>query len=393
MRIIFLYPDPPVPWGNAASRWYYVQFRQLTKRGHQVTAFCCSADPEKYRTEIDHLFPQDEFDLRVFATDQRGTVIGKIQSLIHPNSYLLSSELKKNLQRELAKGYDILHLQSQWVGYISGYHPEKTVMEIHFLHSIDFHSHDPRHIKDYLIRYYLLKKEKDMVKKFKNKITLSSRLKDAMTNLSPGHQITVIPLAIDLSLYSFIPADKRPDPSTQIVTLIGSMGWIPTYSAAKRIVFNIWPLILSQLPKAELRIVGWGAKKISASCDLMENIEIIENVPDIKPYFANASILLYPPARASGMKVKVVEAMAFGLPVVSNADGLEGIPAVDSIHALIAESDQELADKAVSLLKNSEMQERMRNQARNLIEEVIHTDKVLNRLENTYLNLTKTSQD
>ena len=57
----------------------------------------------------------------------------------------------------------------------------------------------------------------------------------------------------------------------------------------------------------------------------LPDVSIEENVPDIRPYFERSSVFLYPPARGSGMKIKVLEAMAFGMPLVTTEHGAEGM--------------------------------------------------------------------
>ncbi len=84
------------------------------------------------------------------------------------------------------------------------------------------------------------------------------------------------------------------------------------------------------------------------------------------------------------MKVKVMEAFAFGTPVVTTMDGIEGIPAEDGVHAGVSDHDKGLIDRTVTLLMNSEQRLRQRRAARELIEH--HCDPVpaLDLLEGVY---------
>ena len=134
------------------------------------------------------------------------------------------------------------------------------------------------------------------------------------------------------------------------MSLIGSFTWEPTFSAAIRLITRLWPEIRRRVPEARLQVVGWGARRALAEFLNVDGVMIEEDVPDTAPYFESTDVLLYAPNSASGMKVKVLEAFAYGVAVVTNADGVEGIPARDGVHAGIAEDDEGLITRTVSLL-------------------------------------------
>ena len=91
-------------------------------------------------------------------------------------------------------------------------------------------------------------------------------------------------------------------------------------------------------------------------------------MPDTIPYFRTIDALLYAPPRGSGMKVKVLEAFALGTSVVTNTEGIEGLPASDGVHAGVAEDDAGLIDRAVALLRDPALRESRRLAARTLLE-------------------------
>jgi glycosyltransferase involved in cell wall biosynthesis len=116
----------------------------------------------------------------------------------------------------------------------------------------------------------------------------------------------------------------------------------------------------------------------------MPDVEIFENVPETRPFFEQSSLLLYAPSRGSGMKVKVLEAMAFGLPVVTTSEGVEGLNARDGVHAGIAEDDAGLVDRSVALLTDTTLQNSLRRAARRLIEVECDPSRTLDIVEGIY---------
>ncbi|HEY2857559.1 MAG TPA: glycosyltransferase, partial [Terracidiphilus sp.] len=116
----------------------------------------------------------------------------------------------------------------------------------------------------------------------------------------------------------------------------------------------------------------------------LPDVTISENVPEMRPYFERAGVMLYAPGRGSGMKIKILEAMALGVPVVTTSEGVEGIPAVDSEHAGICENDAGLIERTINLLKDPLLQNRQRRAARQLLERHCSPARTLDGIERIY---------
>lgn len=203
-----------------------------------------------------------------------------------------------------------------------------------------------------------------------------------MKRINPRAEITTVPVGIDASLYEYIPDDRR---STEpILTLIGSMNWYPGYSAAIRLLTRLWPEIKRRVPAARLQIVGWKARERLGEYLDLADVNIEENVPETRPYFEKTSVFLYAPSRGSGMKIKILEAMGFGIPIVTTREGVEGLPAVDGVHAGVCEDDAGLIERAVSLLQDPERQNRQRLEARRLLESHCGPAPTLDAIESIY---------
>ena len=138
------------------------------------------------------------------------------------------------------------------------------------------------------------------------------------------------------------------------------------------------------MPQAKCRIVGWSARSVLKEFLNLEDVEIIENVPDIQPYFNEASLLLYAPARGSGMKIKIQEAMLFGVPVVTTSEGAEGLPLEDMVHCGLADDDEVLVERALEILQSTHLQENLRKNARTLILECCHPKRTVDEIEAFY---------
>ncbi len=151
--------------------------------------------------------------------------------------------------------------------------------------------------------------------------------------------MALAPLTLD-------PAHYAPAPLAEPVAgLIGTAAWPTTAAATERLVRDVWPLVVRAVPAARLRVAGRGMESLVSGA---EGVEVVGEVPSAADFLSGLSVLLFPLDRGSGMKVKTLEAIATGVPVVTTRHGAEGIDAGDGV--VVAETDAELARAAASVL-------------------------------------------
>lgn len=386
LRIVLVMMEPPLPFGNAAARWFYVLLKGLVERGHDVTVFA-ACSKEKEIEQARSLFPAPQYDLRMYPFGvSKGGLRGKWDTLTKPFSFMFTETFKADLDAELARGFDVLHLEQLWCGWVALDHAEKSLMNVHHLVWIDLSEEKVRTLIQIKNRAVTFTAERRLVRVFKHFRSCSPRLVGPMLGVNPGADITTVPVGLDTSLYPYIPDDRRSTVPT--LTLIGTMFWYPGYSAAVRLLTRLWPEIKRQVPDARLQIVGWKAREKLAEHVGKPDVTIEENVPETRPYFENTSVFLYAPSRGSGMKIKILEAMGFGVPVVTTSEGVEGLPAVDGVHAGVADDDAGLIERAVALLKDPDRQNRQREAARALVEAHCGPAPTLDAVEAIYERMT-----
>jgi glycosyltransferase involved in cell wall biosynthesis len=154
-----------------------------------------------------------------------------------------------------------------------------------------------------------------------------------------------------------------------VVGLLGSMHWYPTRSAAQRLIKNIWPIVKARRPDAKLLVAGWNARKyLQPLIPDDSGIMLEENIRQPVDFFSRAAVMVYTPARGSGMKVKNLESMAYGVPVVTTWEGVEGMDYTNGVDCCVEETDQALADRVLELLNDRQKRLSMRANARGLME-------------------------
>jgi len=381
-RIIVVLLDPPDPFGNAGARWYYVLLKGLSERGYSCTCFTsCRDRAEAQRTLA--LFPQPDFDVRCYERPAREP-FGKLRTFVYPHSRMLSAELLRDLNAELARGYDVLHLEQLWSGWAGLKHTERAFINVHYLFDLDFAERVPESFAERILNLRQSQATRSILRRYNHVAAVSDQLAAHIRRVNPRACVHAIPLSLDLSLYPLL----RDTPErTPVLGLIGSFNWQPTVAAGLRLVRDLWPAIHRQVPSARLRLIGRDACSAMRDYRGRPDIELIENVPDILPYFSELDVMLYPPRHGSGMKVKVMEAFALGLPVVTTAAGVEGMPARDGIEAGIAETDEGLIARSVALLGDSSLRQARRRQAREFMERQCNAARSFAALDAVYASM------
>jgi glycosyltransferase involved in cell wall biosynthesis len=161
-----------------------------------------------------------------------------------------------------------------------------------------------------------------------------------------------------------VPAEPPNRGAAPMLLHIGTMFYPPNADAVRWFVAEVFGLIRAAVPDARFVVVGARPPAdIAALHDPARGIEVCGYVPDIAPLLAEAAATVVPTRAGSGMRVKILEAMAVGLPVVSTTVGAEGIAVVPETHVLIADDAPAFADAAVRLLTDPALRARLRAQA------------------------------
>ncbi len=307
----------------------------------------------------------------------------KWRTLRAPFSYNLSNGLRADLARELRSGYDVLHLEQLWTGYLAEQH-QRSLVAVHHLITLDLGGlelgRNPRLV---LGRHLMGRSERRLLRRLQAITTLSDRLAGSIQSINRRARVFVVPFALDPSLYPWT-ANDRAEP---VIGFLGSMKWMPSYLAARRLITRVFPLVKRSVPGAKLLIAGWDAREVLVDFLNYPDVTILENVPDARAYFDRLQLLVYPLPQGSGVKVKVLEAMAWGIPVVTTTDGVEGIEAIDGEHCFVADEDAMIAQRVIELLRNADLRRSFRKRARALIEDQHSPVPVVDRLERVYQRL------
>ena len=179
-----------------------------------------------------------------------------------------------------------------------------------------------------------------------------------------GHEnkVEILPNCIDLRDYQDLDVTRRPNH----LIFTGSFTYEPNYQAMQWFVSHVYPLILRQIPDTHLIISGDHA---GLSLPQMENITLAGYIDDIRSLIASCDISIAPLWIGGGTRLKILEAMAIGIPVVATSKGAEGLMAKNGNNILIADDPHTFAMHVVSLLREKEMRDCLSSNAAKLVKE------------------------
>jgi glycosyltransferase involved in cell wall biosynthesis len=192
----------------------------------------------------------------------------------------------------------------------------------------------------------LLRGELDVRRRARWLLVSSEEIRGQLAAAAPHAEVVAVPLALDPSHYT--PGATL---DSTVAGLIGMARWPPTANAVERLLTRVWPLVLERRPEARLLLAGDGMEH-SAFSHLpdLPGVEWRGRVPSAAEFLRELGVLLYPLGAGSGLKVKVLEALALGIPVVTTPDGAEGLGARDGV--AVESEDGSIALATVALLED-----------------------------------------
>ncbi|MBP7691637.1 MAG: glycosyltransferase [Anaerolineales bacterium] len=203
-----------------------------------------------------------------------------------------------------------------------------------------------------------------LVREFDAVLAVSEEDRAALVEAAGGPRpVTVIPIAVDVD---DLPVVAR-GPAARRLVHVGTMYWPPNIDGMLWFIREVYPLIRAQVPDVGLDVIGARPPQELLACNGAD-IAVTGYVPDLPPYLEQAAAFVVPLRAGGGMRVKILEALARGLPLVTTSLGCEGIAVEHGRHVLIADTPEALARETVRLLTDRPLADALGRAGRRLIE-------------------------
>jgi polysaccharide biosynthesis protein PslH len=280
---------------------------------------------------------------------------------------LIISGLREPLTRALAAhAFDVVHLASGVTAGLKGdVDPSPIVVAVEAWH---LNVAAARELDPWLVRPFRRLEERRVrrfeareLPKFARVVMVTEQDAAAVQQLAPGLRPVVIPNGVDSVAFA-ARSQEAEEPGHLVFT--GALGYPPNVTAAKILAERIFPLVRASVPQARLSIVGRAPGAEVSRLGLLDGVQVVPDVPDIRPWLHRAQVYVCPMISGTGIKNKLLEAMACARPSVATPLACQGIHVQTERELLIADGDQALAAAVTRLLGDAPLRTRLGAAAR-----------------------------
>ena len=310
-------------------------------------------------------------------------------NLLSPHPYSVQRHRSAPMRRvvgqlDAQEQVDLWH--AEWTPYVNNLHSYvKTpwIIDAHNIESLIWQRYaevEPNPLKAWYIRQQCRKFEEFERKAFRDArcvITTTECDADLARTRFGAQRVEVVSNGVDLSRFEFVGEGRDP----YELLFLGSLAWRPNLEAVQQLLDRIFPDILAAEPKAKLTIVGleppaWLSSRVAA----MPRVSLHGSVPDVRPYLYRCGALLVPLSIGGGSRIKILEALASGCPVIATAVGAEGLELRRDVDYMHVDAVDAFAATTISAIGNYSKLARTATAGNQVVRRLYGWDKLSRRL-------------
>ena len=393
MKILQLCNKPPYPPVDGGTLAMHRITEGLLSAGHEVKVLTVATDKHPLQTQlIDDKYQQQTqiesvyIDLKVKALDAGVALLcGDSYNVKRYESRAMEQRIVELLE---AESYDIVQIESIFLT------PYLPAIRNHSQARIVLRAHNVEH---QIWRQNALQLPLSMKRWYMKKLALALRMYelehinefDAIACISPldadyfkangcRRPMVVVPFAIDPQ-----PEVPQSDIEQGSIYHLGAMDWTPNVDSVRWFLDKVWPQVESSIPNAKLYLAGR-----SMPSDLMERCSsrvVVEGqIPDAHAYMRSKQINLVPLLSGSGIRVKILEAMAMGQCVIATTIGANGIDCTDGEDILIADTPSQMVQQLQRCFADPSLPRHIGANGRQLVQQQYANGVLTQRLQQLY---------
>lgn len=383
MRILFLTQVLPLPLDAGPKiRAYYV-LRYLVEAGHEVSllSFVRADDSPTAIESLKKLCKHVETVPMVRSL--HGDLWSGIRSLLSNRSFLIVRDERSEMRRRVqalceSRSFDAVHSDQLWMApYALGASALRKILDQHnavFQIPRRLAAGEKSRVKRSILKLEakkLAKYEAETCVQFDRVVWVSSADLEALRSSRSARSAAlaagpVIPICVDPSVV----VNSENKTRRFRVTFLGGMHWPPNAEGVKWFLKEVWPQVASVVPDAVLTLIGKRPPRLPASSP--GKIESVGFTPDVKRYINETAVFIVPLLAGGGMRVKILDAWSWRLPVVSTTIGAEGLETKHGENILLADTAGAFGESVVQVLRNRSLANLLSEQGRGTVE--IHYD-------------------
>jgi sugar transferase (PEP-CTERM/EpsH1 system associated) len=394
MNVLFLSPWLPWPPYDGARIRILETLRYLSRR-HSVTLLTTVRQPEEVKHESALNGLCEKIVTTLLSKQVRPLLQRFSRGLVRRMPLIQSFHYDSNLAQKVhqltsQESYDIVHMEfpflAPYLDAVSSRSRAKKVLSMHNVESIRFTrelgcpTYNGRWLAIQYDRLFFESWEKRAVRQFDGISAVSELERMWIQQHAPTATVELVPNGVDTKYFSATCALK----SNLSLVFTGLMDHPPNVDAVVWFCNEILPRLRHKIPRLSFKIVGSRPHTKVLELGKRDGVQVTGEVADIRPYLAEASALVVPLRSGAGTRLKILETMAMGRPVISTTLGAEGLDVTPEVDILIADSPDEFVDRIVLLFASPESANRLAMAGRQLVVEKYDWRLCLGRLENLY---------
>jgi len=360
MNILFVAPRVPYPLDTGGKIRTFNLLKQAAK-GHRVTLLSFAFGGE----HLDHRDAFEELGVDVVTVPGRDAITAKaaLSALVRGLPLSVAKYRSRAMAQAIVRAvrtrpidlayFDHIHM-GQYIGLVPGI---PAVVDEHNVECLILKrlARNERH----LLRRLLIRAEAAKMARLEKRVcakafrTLFVSDEDKLNFEKIGGDAThsrVIPNGVDTLYFRLHPGGL---PEEDALVLTGSMDWRPNSDAVMFFIREVLPIIWKERKDVRFYVVGKNPPEtLRLLAKRFPQLIVTGGVPDVRPYVARSKVFVVPLRIGGGTRLKILEAMAMRRAVLSTTIGAEGIEAQDGVHIERADRPQDLAAKALDLLRD-----------------------------------------
>lgn len=396
MRILQLCNKAPYPSNDGSSIAICTLAEGLADNG--IELYLLPINTKKH-FKPDNNIPSDFKQKTHYQSIYKNTdtsLVGAFLNLFSSQSYFVSRFFFKEYEDALIKtlkhtSFDIIQLEGvfmcTYIPIIKKYSKAKIVLRSHNLE----HQIWERHLvneKNFIKRIYLTL-QNNRLKSFEINafntvdaiVTITDEDKKTISSISTNKPLYTCLTGVNLNNYKTIRHPKY----LNTLFHFASMDWMPNVEAVNWFMDHVWPRVVKQKPDVKLVLAGRGMPdQLKSLQEVNQNITIINDVKDSSEFYNHYDIMLVPLWSGSGLRIKLVEGLAYGKAIITTSIGAEGIPYSHNKDMMIADTAEDFSDAILSLLNEPEKKQTLQKSARDLAEKTFDYKKIAQDLISFY---------
>lgn len=392
MKILFISENFPYPLDSGGRIRTYHIMKGLSRQ-HEIT-LVTTLETEDKRAYLPELTKVCRAINTIKAPRETPFQLGTelLKSLISPAPIVVERhylpDVAAEIQRLLASDrFDVVHFDHLDASFYRSLIPAsvKTVLDEHNIVTNQVKTSiaaEPNLLKKWYMQTQLGKTrryESEVCPQMTRCFVCSDTDKAYLQAMAPTAQIRTIPNGVDVDYFSdrswFDPAQHAQEPYS--IIFVGMLDYGPGGVAVRYFCQEILPLLQREIPDIRFYAVGQNPPQyLQTLASQSQNIVLTGRVQDIRPYIAKSKVFVVPLKSGSGTRLKILDAMAMGIPVVSTSIGAEGLDVRSGEQILIADTPESFSSAVLTLLKNVERAFAIRENALKFVRATYSWEKI-----------------